>query len=379
MPMNDPAHQDQRLVVGCMTGTSLDGLDVALVEASGRGLDVRCRVKRHAQWPLGELAGSLRRIASQEAVTAGFIARVSLEFAALHARCIAELLAGERADLVAIHGQTVFHEPPASWQLMNPAPVVAAIGAPVVFDLRQADLASGGRGAPITPLADWVLFRGESGTRAVANLGGFCNVTLIPGPAGAGGGGGAPRGAGAVQGFDVCACNHVLDGVARAVLNAPFDAGGAAALRGTAHEHATNELSALLEGQRAQGRSLGTGDEAEAWISRWRSGVSPDDLAASATGAIARVIARAAAPAAEVYVAGGGALNAALVRGIERGSAGPVRPLSGLGVGIFEREAAEIAILGLLCADGVSITLEGVTGRGPARVLDGCWMHPARA
>ena len=113
-----------------------------------------------------------------------------------------------RADLVVAHGQTVFHAPPASWQLLNAAPIARAVRAPVVFDLRQADLAAGGQGAPITPLADWIMLRAHgpaAAGRAIVNLGGFCNVTILPSGAG-------PEG---VRGMDVCPCNHLLDGVAR--------------------------------------------------------------------------------------------------------------------------------------------------------------------
>ena len=168
------------LIAGCMTGTSLDGLDAALVRVSGTDLSMRAEVVRAISRPLGRLARPLRRLAEQHPMTAGEVAVLSRDFALLHVKTLRELLGRERPALVSVHGQTVFHAPPVSWQLMNPAPIVEALDVPVVFDLRAADLARGGEGAPITPLADFVFFRSETRTRMVVNLGGFCNVTLLP-------------------------------------------------------------------------------------------------------------------------------------------------------------------------------------------------------
>src|SRR4051812_48379747 len=166
-----------RRVVGCMTGTSIDGLDAALVEIEGTGLAMRAKVVRCVSRELGEVGKTLRMIAEQRPMIASEIATAMFTFSLLHAAAIQELLNGERCDLVCVHGQTVFHKPPHSWQLMQPAPIAAAIGCPVVFDLRQADLVRGGQGAPITPIADWLMFRRAGDPMSVVNLGGFCNYT----------------------------------------------------------------------------------------------------------------------------------------------------------------------------------------------------------
>lgn len=372
-----------RLAIGCMTGTSLDGIDAALIEAHGEGLLMGVRVLEHRAWPLGELAAPLRALAEQQPLRAGDIAELSRRFGELHAACVRELAGPRRVHLVAAHGQTVFHKPPASWQMLSPFPIVRAMACPVVSDLRQADLAAGGQGAPITPLADWVLFRGPA-PRAVVNLGGFCNATLLPACA---------PGASAhdaalleqIAGMDVCACNHVLDAVARVALGAPYDKNGEAALAGTPDAHATDQLVLALTAQSRGGRSLGTGDEAMAWATSHAGRLRGPDLAASATSAIARVIARALALPApiadtavrEVLLAGGGAKNRALVAALARETATAVRDTAAAGVAIDAREAAEIAVLGLLAMDGVDITLPRVTGRGQSAALAGAWCFPA--
>src|SRR5262245_9739095 len=142
-----------RLAIGCMTGTSIDALDAALVRIEGRGLDMHADLVRGISRPLADLAPPLRALANQEPATAAHIARLAHRLAMLHVEVIRVLLVGDRPELIAIHGQTVFHAPPISWQLFNPAPIANAFDTPVVFDLRAADLAGGGQGAPITPLS----------------------------------------------------------------------------------------------------------------------------------------------------------------------------------------------------------------------------------
>ena len=350
-----------------MTGTSIDGLDLALVRVDGCGLEMRGTLVRHVSRSLGALAGELRAAAEQRPMTAREFASLAWRFGELHAEAIAEAAAGAPIDLVVAHGQTVVHAPPISWQLLNPAPIAARLHCRVACDLRQADLAAGGQGAPITPIADWVLFRDATKRRAIVNLGGFCNVTVLP----------AEHGGSVcdIRGMDVCACNHVLDAVARAVLGAPYDADGAAAASGRVDASAVAALGALLAGQREAGRSLGTGDEAAAWIESHRSALSPFDLAASAVEAVAAQIAAAigAHHVDEIIVAGGGARNRTLVQAIARAAGIALRATDDLGIPIEAREATAMAVLGVLAEDGVEITCPGVTGRTTRAGRAGAW------
>lgn len=339
-----------------MTGTSIDALDACAVRLEGTGLEIRATLVAWTDAPLGALAPRLRTLASGEALTAGDVARLALDFAALHVEALKTLRAkAGTPDLVAVHGQTVFHAPPASWQLLNPWPIAREAGCPVVFDMRGADLAAGGQGAPITPLADWILFRDAKESRAIVNLGGFCNATLLPA-------GAAPE---SVRGLDVCACNHVLDGVARRALGKPYDEDGAAGSAGAAHSEASRELAALLAAQSRGNRSLGTGDEATRWIDAWQPRLKPNDLAASAADALGATIASAVGGSSgarpRIFCAGGGTRNRALLAALARHAGSPVETTQTLGVPIEQREASEIAILGALCQDGVPITLPAVT------------------
>ena len=365
-----------RRVVGCMTGTSIDGLDAALVEIEGSGLAMKAKVIRCVSRPLGAAATTLRMLAEQRPMIASEVTAAMHTFSMLHAAAIQEVLGRDRADLVCVHGQTVFHKPPFSWQLMQPAPIVAAIRCPVVYDLRQADLAVGGQGAPITPLADWILFRRGGDPMSVVNLGGFCNFTewltdLSPNED-------FPQPWNKtldIRGGDVCACNQVLDAIARKRLGCDYDQDGEVAGAGTQHDTAFESLRDLLQRQSAAGRSLGTGDELGAWMTEF-SGLSGPDLLRSACEAIAEVIAgRLRYGMCRTLVAGGGAKNLTLLGAIRSRMRHGAMTTDEVGVPAAYREAACFAVLGALCQDKVPITLPAVTGVSKAP-LSGAWVYP---
>ena len=375
----------QRAIVGCMTGTSMDAVDAALVAIQGMGLEICASIQRTATHPLGSLAGTLRQFALLEPMSAARIAKCARDLALRHVTAIRKLVRDERIDLIAVHGQTVFHAPPVSWQLLAPAPIADAFQVPVVFDFRAADLAAGGEGAPITPLADYVLFRHEDETRAIVNLGGYANYTLLPGrsvlPPGA-----QESPVCAIRGGDICACNQLLDAIARDLLGEPFDEGGRWAAAGEVRSDLRDSLVEFLRGQARTGRSLGTGDELGGWIDEHRGRHSGEDLARSACEALAIVISGTIAEAAQEYtfgpvdrilLAGGGVKNRVLATALQERSRTAIALTDDFGVPASHREAAAMAILGALCQDGVPITLPQVTGvREPAPVA-GAWVCPS--
>ncbi|MCA9280527.1 MAG: anhydro-N-acetylmuramic acid kinase [Phycisphaeraceae bacterium] len=356
-----------RLVIGCMTGTSQDGVDAAAVRITGRGLGARVGFEGGTSGGLRSETGALRALAAGDGVSAEAVARSARALGDDHVAVIREIVERVgRPDLISVHGQTVFHRDGLNWQVMDPWGIARAFRVPVVFDLRGADIAHGGRGAPITPIADWMMFRDAHTSRCIVNLGGFCNITML----------GAGSGVETIAARDVCACNQVLDDVARRVLGCDFDGDGRRAMAGRVDEAARDDLRARLMAQGEAHRSLGTGDEAHGWVDAWRERCRADDMAASACAAVGEVIGRGAAGAEEVYLAGGGVRNAALVAAVERTAKARTRALDVLGVPGAYREAAAMAVLGALCADGVAITLPGVTGvRGDAPMA-GAWVFP---
>lgn len=355
-----------RLVIGCMTGTSLDALDIAAVRIAGHGLAMTPTFVVESSTPLGSVAPRLREMCRNQAMTPRDTAQLALDFGSLHAGAISKLIDQVgKPDLISVHGQTVMHAPPLSWQLLNPWPIARAANCPVVYDLRGADLAHAGQGAPITPVADWILFRDHTRDRAIVNLGGFCNITLIP----------ADTGPERVSGLDVCACNHILDAVARIALEAPYDDEGSAAANGTPHAKATGELQDLLTAQRLSGRSLGSGDEIAVWIDRWAKSLAPNDTAASASNAIAATIAWAVPAGAEVLCAGGSVRHCHLMNTLAATLGRPIDTTARHGIPPTARESVEFAILGALCADGIPITLPNVTRTTNPAPISGAWCN----
>ena len=364
-----------RHVVGAMTGTSLDGIDVALVRICGRGLTMRVELQGHHAAPLpGPLRDTLGSLAAGRPHPVRTHLRAARHLGVVHAEACAALLArhpGVTVDAVAAHGQTVGHFPEdgLSAQLFDPWPVVRALGVAVVFDLRQADLIAGGQGAPVTPLADWVRFRHAAD--AVVNLGGIVNVTrLATTPA-------------AVRGADVGPANLLLDGLAEALLDRPYDDGGAVALTGRPAAGLTAAVHAAVR-ERLVDRSLGREQFGRAWAralaDRLRRGHGPADILAAAAAAVARVAAGhpVLLDTKRWLLAGGGVRNAALLRAFTAAAdaaGAAARPSDDAGVPAEAREALAFAVLGALSQDGVPATLPQVTGADRPGVA-GVWAFP---
>lgn len=358
-----------RTVVGCMSGTSADGIDAAAVRITGDGLHARHESVAFASVPYGPLAAPVRALQRGAAMTAADIAALSRELALLHAKLIRGMVAkAGQPDLVVMHGQTIHHAPPLSWQLASPAVVAAALDCDVMADLRAADLAEGGQGAPITPLADWLLMRDRAATprtRAIINLGGFCNATILPA--------GAPPTS--TVGFDVCLCNQLLDHACAVRTGQPFDAEGACALRGHAHHGIASRIAQRLAAQHGAGRSLGSEHECLG-LADLTTGLAANDALATIADAVAQAIAAVVGShaAADWFAAGGGTRNAALMRSLARYAAthgATVDATDSIGIATQAREAIAMAALGAAAHDGVCITLDTVTGRHTRRVMDG--------
>ena len=377
--MNDPRH-----AIGLMTGTSIDGIDAAVIETHGYGTSLSARVVDHVQEPLGDLRPELLDFARGEPMAAAEIASLSRRFGELHARVLARCAVDHPLALVAAHGQTVTHAPPDSLQLLDPWPLVRAAACPVVHDLRGADLAGGGAGAPITPRADAVLFRDHrmtAGTLAVVNLGGFVNVTLLPEPSDADDGLFV-----GVEGFDCCPCNHLLDAAADALLGTPFDVDGGMAMTGTPDEPAADRLQGSISKLFHAGRSGGDGDEHRSRaIEIARSAASSADGLATLHRAVASAVIdaidsrcddRGIPRPTRLVLAGGGVLNRRLVTEIEGRAGASVCISDALGIPAQARESAAMAILGLLALDGVPITDPTSTGRREPPLPAGRWCGP---
>ncbi len=351
-----------RYVVGCMSGTSIDGIDAALVAIDGHGLEMQCSVESFASQDFDpQLASALRRLAEQEAMNSAEIALINADFSRAHVAVINACCGSQTPNLIAVHGQTIFHQAPLSWQLINPSIISQEMHCDVVSDLRAADLARGGEGAPMTPIADYILFQSNNERRAVINLGGFCNITQLP----------TAKNTDAIHGFDLCACNHILDYIARLCFNADYDENGVHAQSGSLHQNIATEILRALQDQSA-GRSLGTGDELLALIRSHAQDISGYDLANCACWAIAQCIYQSCADYDVLICAGGGCANACLMEYLNK----EIKTVTSdqFNIPIQQREAIAMAILGALSQDKVPITLKQITHVDRAPIA-GCWTY----
>ena len=169
-----------------MSGTSADGVDVAIVAIVGSGLEMRAKLlashQRGFHVDLREQIGQIRMGTAIPISTLASVGReISLCYAAAINEClvIAGVGAGDLAA-VAAHGQTLYHDPPNTIQWLDPALVAAEVGCAVVSDFRRADCAAGGQGAPLVPMADYLLFRDAGKNRVLLNIGGIANLTYLP-------------------------------------------------------------------------------------------------------------------------------------------------------------------------------------------------------
>jgi anhydro-N-acetylmuramic acid kinase len=368
------------VLVGLMSGTSHDGISAAVV---------RFVPGAHDDRPLPELL-SFVQLPYDDAFRARLLAAIAhpthpgdytrLDFelgerlGAAAVTAIAESgLARSDVDAVASHGHTVWHDAPrATWQFGQPAAIAERTGRPVIADFRTRDVAAGGQGAPLVPIADALLFAGAD-WRALQNIGGIGNVTVVP-PGG---------GVVGTRAFDTGPGVGVIDSVVRALRpELPYDVDGQLALRGQAIaevvEQALTHPYFSAPPPKSTGRELFTPAYVADLMARCRaarSACADEDIVATAVEITARSIALAfdrfiPEPVADLVVSGGGARNPALVQRLEALLAPrPVRQFDGLFFDGDAKEAVAFAFLGWLHLRGLPGNVPACTGaRGP-RVL----------
>jgi anhydro-N-acetylmuramic acid kinase len=175
-----------RLIAGAMSGTSADGVDVAITRIDGTGLDMRPQLIRHHCRPYdADLRQAIFALRASGQTTLTDLAKLGRDISLAYAAAVNQALAAANLKpteiaAVAAHGQTLYHAPPNTIQWLDPALIAAETGCAVVSDFRRADCAAGGQGAPLVPFADYICFRDPNIHRAVVNIGGIANVTCLP-------------------------------------------------------------------------------------------------------------------------------------------------------------------------------------------------------
>lgn len=368
--------RERRRIIGLLSGTSADGTDAALCELSGWGERTRLHTLTFVTTPFDRaLRERIFRVAEADATELTDLDVLLGEAFATAAREVA-VAAGvplAEVDLIGSHGQTAVHHPRSAGRLgstlqIGEAAVIAErTGCPVVSDFRVRDVAAGGEGAPLVPLVDHLLFRKPGVRRALQNIGGIANVTLV-----------GDRLEDLVA-FDNGPGNMPLDAVARAASNGAeaFDAGGRRAARGRIDAALLAELHAhpylTQPPPKSTGRETFGKDFVYPLLHRY--GGRLDDLLATLTRFVAEAIARSyrevlPAPPQEVFVSGGGALNPTLMGHLEALLAPiPVTTTATMGVDPEAKEAIAFAVLANETLFGRPGNLPSVTGAAGPRVL----------
>jgi anhydro-N-acetylmuramic acid kinase len=329
-------------IAGIMSGTSLDGVDVAIVDAGARGR-VRVIGFQSTVYPAA-MRRRLLAVSNAETHT-GEISRLHFELGELYARAANRAMRRfGRVELIGCHGQTIFHEGRRNTlQIGEPAVIAERTGVPVVANFRARDIAAGGEGAPLVPLADYLLFRHPRRTRVALNIGGIANITVIPA-------GARPHD---VVAFDTGPGNMVIDALVREHTRGKqnFDRGGRLAALGRIRQALLGELLSDAYYRRNPPKSAGREQYGAEFVVRMkRSRLPMRDLIATATALTAATIAigvrSSGAADAELIVSGGGARNPrimALLAGFLPGAA--VATSADYGIAIDAKEAVAFALL----------------------------------
>lgn len=320
------------IVAGIMSGTSADGIDVAVARIAPGLQPQRPRLTllahQHFAFP-----GALRRsvLAAMNAATTSTaeLARLNWRLGLAYAEAVAATIAQHKLkiDLIGCHGQTLYHQPQpvlyagrrfvCTWQAGEAQAIAAALRIPVVSNFRPADMFAGGQGAPLVPLLDYVLFADAKRGRVLQNIGGIANLTAIPAHA-------KPQG---MIAFDTGPGNMLIDALAQQLFATPFDRSGAFAARGEVIAPvlavALRNPYFLRKPPRTAGREqFGREYAAKFLISCQRISKRPDDALATATALTAETITRSfkrfVLPAmkrqpVDYIVSGGGARNRTLM------------------------------------------------------------------
>ncbi|MGC1450487.1 MAG: anhydro-N-acetylmuramic acid kinase [Candidatus Sulfotelmatobacter sp.] len=339
------------VVAGVMSGTSADGINVALVRVRvgeglhsgdrrrsatasgvrGRGRPLHTiKLLGHSEYSYSaKVRATILAAMNATRARVGDLARLNFLLGELYADAV---LAAERqfrvkADLVGCHGQTLYHQGEiqpflgrkvaATWQTGEAAVIAARVGVPVVSDFRPADMAAGGKGAPLVPYLDYLLFRDSKIGRVVQNIGGIANLTAIP----------AGADANRVFAFDTGPGNMVIDALSDALFGRPFDRDGRIAASGRVLESVLGQMLRNRFFREAPPKTAGREEFGREFVREFLRScrrARKQDVVATATALTARSIADAVerfvttksgakASFREMILSGGGARNATLV------------------------------------------------------------------
>lgn len=388
------AQKTSRLILGLMSGTSLDGLDVALCQISGSGRGTKAELLQFKTIAYDEdFKNEIRRVFAKKEIEFQHLALLNVLIAEHHAtlvnQCLKEweISPGE-VDLLASHGQTVFHAPRvfhglenypnATLQIGDGDHLALRTGIVTVSDFRQKHLAAGGEGAPLALYGDYFLFSKNDEDRILLNIGGIANFTFLPSAE-------TP-----LEPFatDTGPGNTLLDAFARELFGVPFDEDARLALNGVADEHLLGILKEEPFFSKPLPKTIGPELFSPQWVKLAiqnlpKKSLNPYNLMATLTRLTADTIAEAVqrfqrpltpkTPKQTLSISGGGAHNPLIVKYLKEGlPTFALAPMSDLGIHGDAKEALLFAILAneTVAGDGVGEdeTLGGIPLVGMGKI-----------
>jgi anhydro-N-acetylmuramic acid kinase len=378
-----------RILVGLMSGTSLDGISAAIVRFDDAKGAVTAEllgfhVREYTPAQRARLGAAMTGVSPAE------YCRLDFEFGEWLGQAAVEVIAEAgiaRADIAAIasHGQTVWHEPGHStWQLGEPAVIAERTGLPVIADFRTRDMAAGGQGAPLVPIADALLFASSTVWRAIQNIGGIGNVTVVPpreAPRSASGDGAALEG---VRAFDTGPGMVIVNGVTSRLTGGSlaYDRDAVLSRAGDPITEVVAESLGepyyALEPPKSTGRELYTPAYIDSFIDRCRArreSATTEDIVATAVHLTAATIADAYGrfipePVTEVLLCGGGSKHPLLADLLgERLYPATVQNFDELYFDAEAKEAVAFALMGWLHLRHKPGNVPSATGARGGRIL----------
>ena len=369
-------------VAGIMSGTSLDGVDVAIVDITGRGYTKKIDVLGATATPYPKAVREALLGVSNAMTHTATVSRLNALLGELYAEaflatCKKRAIPAESVELIGCHGQTIYHEgEPCDYlgrrfsntlQIGEGSVIAERTGIDTVTNFRERDIAAGGKGAPLVPYADYVLFRHPKRGRVALNIGGIANITAIPAKA-------KPTD---IVAFDTGPGNMIIDALVRKLTFGAqeYDRNGALAANGVVHEALLKGMLGdryfTLKAPKTAGREQ---YGAEFVTGLMATGVSLVDLVATATEFTARSIANAVTGLGgtfhDVVAAGGGCHNKVLMKRLQELLPDlTVMSSKKLGVDPDSKEAVAFAVLAYQTRLGLHGNLPSATGAGRAVIL----------
>jgi anhydro-N-acetylmuramic acid kinase len=377
---------NDKLVIGLMSGTSVDGIDAILLHLRGSGVRTKFEELAFLRYPYGNnvrhliLKNSVAETSSVEQIT-----RLNFLVGELFAKAAARVVkkAGYRlsdVELIGSHGQTIHHLPRmrkfggrtvrATLQIGDPSVIAKRTGVPTVGDFRVADVALGGQGAPLVPYVDYLLFRSRTVSRGLLNIGGIANLTVLPKNC-------APQD---VRAFDTGPGNMIVDALMKKLYHKAYDEGGRLALQGKPSRALLRVLALHPFIKKRPPKSTGREEFGANLLKRMlahASSLRREDVLATGASFTAycayqnyKTYLEKTTKLDELIVSGGGVHNEAIMKALrDYFKPIPVRKVDEYGISADAKEALCFAILANETIAGNPANLPSVTGAARPTVL----------